>query len=149
MTNEATEPAAVNTDGGQGQGGAGPATSRTWSQRDYHHPAAAWGAAVSVGKVVARSGEFIDSAKAIQKMNHENDGFDCPGCAWPDSIKGLKIDLCENGIKHVTWEMTRKRVDREFFATHTVTEVEWWSEVALEDQGRLTEPMSYDPATDS
>ena len=149
MTNEATEPAAVNTDGGQGQGGAGPTTSRTWSQRDYHHPAAAWGAAVSVGKVVARSGEFIDSAKAIQKMNHENDGFDCPGCAWPDSIKGLKIDLCENGIKHVTWEMTRKRVDREFFATHTVTELESWTEFALEDQGRLTEPMSYDPATDS
>lgn len=38
----------------------------------------------------------------------------CPGCAWPDSLKGLHLDICENGIKHVTWEMTRERAGREF-----------------------------------
>jgi len=81
-------------------------------------------------------------------MNHENGGFDCPGCAWPDDRHGLHLDICENGIKHVTWEMTGKRVDRDFFAAHTVTELSTWSDYALEDQGRLTEPMSYDPATD-
>ena len=54
-------------------------------------------------------------------MNHEDGGFDCPGCAWPDDPKGLHLDICENGIKHVTWEMTRKRVDRDFFAAHTVS----------------------------
>ena len=82
------------------------------------------------------------------KMNHENSGFDCPGCAWPDDRHGLHLDLCENGIKHTTWEMTPKRVEREFFARHTVTELNSWTDFALEDQGRLTEPMSYDPATD-
>ncbi len=45
--------------------------------------------------------------------------------------------------------MTRKRVDRTFFASHTVTELSSWSDFALEDQGRLTEPLSYDPATDT
>jgi hypothetical protein len=35
-------------------------------------------------------------------MNHEDGGFDCPGCAWPDDLKGLRMDICENGIKHVT-----------------------------------------------
>jgi formate dehydrogenase major subunit len=39
-------------------------------------------------------------------------------------------------------------VTREFFATWTVGELEGQSDHWLEDQGRLTEPMRYDPATD-
>jgi molybdopterin-dependent oxidoreductase alpha subunit len=81
-------------------------------------------------------------------MNHENGGFDCPGCAWPDDRNGLHLDICENGIKHVTWEMTPKKVGREFFAAHTVAELSAWPDHALEKQGRLTEPMVYDEATD-
>ncbi len=92
--------------------------------------------------------EPLRGPHAILKMNHENGGFDCPGCAWPDARDGLHLDICENGIKHVTWEMTRKKVDRDFFAAHTVTELSGWTDFALEDQGRLTEPMSYDPVSD-
>lgn len=114
----------------------------------YHHPAAGWGAAESVTRFLLREGEPIAGPHAIMKMNHENGGFDCPGCAWPDDRKGLHLDICENGIKHVAWEMTHKRVGREFFAAHTVTELAQWSEFDLEDQGRLTEPMTYDPDTD-
>lgn len=114
----------------------------------YHHPAAGWGAAVSVTKFLAREREPIDGPRAIMKMNHEDGGFDCPGCAWPDDLKGLKLDICENGIKHVTWEMTHKRCGPEFFAAHTVSELASWSDFALEDQGRLTEPMVYNPDTD-
>ncbi|MBF6096009.1 FdhF/YdeP family oxidoreductase [Nocardia cyriacigeorgica] len=116
--------------------------------RPYTHPAAGWGAAKSVTRFLAREGEGIAGPHAILKMNHEDGGFDCPGCAWPDDMKGLHLDICENGIKHVAWEMTHKRVDREFFAAHTVSELSRWSEFNLENQGRLTEPMSYDPATD-
>ncbi|OXR42534.1 putative oxidoreductase [Nocardia cerradoensis] len=114
----------------------------------YDHPAAGWGAAKSVTRFLAREREGIDGPRAILKMNHENGGFDCPGCAWPDDMKGLHLDICENGIKHVAWEMTHKRVGREFFAAHTVSELSEWSEFELEDQGRLTEPMTYDPDTD-
>ncbi|WP_097327503.1 FdhF/YdeP family oxidoreductase [Paractinoplanes atraurantiacus] len=128
---------------GCGPGGAGAA-----AQRDYTHPSAGWGAARSVGQVLARSREPVTGVRAMLKMNQENGGFDCPGCAWPDDPKGLHLDLCENGIKHVTWEMTGKRTDRAFFARHTVTELSGWSDYALENQGRLTEPMRYDAATD-
>lgn len=121
---------------------------KKFSQKNYTHPAAAWGAAMSVGRVLVEQGEFVDGVKAIFKMNHENGGFDCPGCAWPDDRKGLRMDICENGIKHVTWEMTRKRVTPEFFAQHTVTELNTWSDFALENEGRLTAPMAYDQATD-
>ncbi|MFF2149202.1 FdhF/YdeP family oxidoreductase [Kitasatospora sp. NPDC058190] len=114
----------------------------------YHHPAAGWGAAKSVTRFLLREGAYVDGPRAVMRMNHENTGFDCPGCAWPDDTKGLHLDICENGIKHVTWEMTRKRVGREFFAAHSVTELSGWSDFALEDQGRLTEPMVYDPDTD-
>lgn len=114
----------------------------------YHHPAAGWGAAKSVTEFLIREREPIDGPRAIMKMNHEDGGFDCPGCAWPDDMKGLKLDICENGIKHVTWEMTHKRCGPEFFARHTVSELATWSDFALEDQGRLTEPMMYNSATD-
>lgn len=134
--------------GAAAPGGDGPADAGRWSQRDYHHPAAGWGAAKSVGEVVVRSRELLAVPRAMLKMNHENGGFDCPGCAWPDDRHGLRIDLCENGIKHVAWEMTGKRADREFFAAHSVTELEAWSDFALEAVGRLTEPLVYDPATD-
>jgi molybdopterin-dependent oxidoreductase alpha subunit len=128
--------------------GFGPNAGGSFSQKDYHHPAAGWGAAKSVSLVLLRERELIDGTRAIFNMNHENGGFDCPGCAWPDDRKGLRLDICENGIKHVTWEMTRKRVTRDFFAAHTVTELSGWTDFALEDAGRLTEPMRYDAATD-
>jgi molybdopterin-dependent oxidoreductase alpha subunit len=121
---------------------------RKFSQKDYHHPAAAWGAALSVGEVLVKQNQLVDGVRAIFEMNHERRGFDCPGCAWPDDQHGLRMDICENGIKHVTWEMTGKRVDREFFAKHSVTELMSWSEFALENEGRLTEPMVYNAQTD-
>ncbi|MER5735189.1 FdhF/YdeP family oxidoreductase [Streptomyces sp. NPDC002262] len=127
----------------------GPVPDGEPEVRPYHHPAAGWGAAKSVTRFMLREGALpVDGPRAIMKMNHERSGFDCPGCAWPDDTKGLHLDICENGIKHVTWEMTRKRVGREFFAAHSVTELAGWSDYALENEGRLTEPMVYDPDTD-
>lgn len=126
----------------------GPAPEGDPEFHPYHHPAAGWGAAKSVTRFLVREGALVDGPRAIMRMNHENTGFDCPGCAWPDDTKGLHLDICENGIKHVTWEMTRKRVGREFFAYHSVTELSGWSDYDLENQGRLTEPMVYDPESD-
>jgi hypothetical protein len=90
--------------------GFGPNAAEAFSQENYHHPAAGWGAAMSVTEVLLKQGEILDGTRVVLKMNHENGGFDCPGCAWPDDRKGLRLDICENGIKHSTWEMTRKRV---------------------------------------
>jgi anaerobic selenocysteine-containing dehydrogenase len=128
--------------------GFGPNAGGAFSQEDYHHPAAGWGAAISIAGVLLNQGKLLDGTRAVFKMNHENGGFDCPGCAWPDDRKGLRLDICENGIKHSTWEMTRKRVNRDFFAAHAVTDLMGWTDFALEDAGRLTESMRYDAASD-
>ena len=128
--------------------GRGPALDGDYSRHEYHHPAAGWGAARSVGAVLEKSGVATEGTRALFVMNHENGGFDCPGCAWPDDPTGLRLDLCENGVKHVTWELTRKLVDRTFFDAHSVTELAGWSDYDLEDAGRLSEPICYDAASD-
>ncbi len=127
--------------------GCGPATHQVPHSKPYHHPSAGWGAALSVGRVLYHQRAMRDVPGIMLKMNHDRKGFDCPGCAWPDD-QGVKLDFCENGVKHATWEMTAKRVDRAFFAAHTVSELMTWSDFALEDAGRLTEPMAYDAASD-
>ncbi|HTT59497.1 MAG TPA: FdhF/YdeP family oxidoreductase [Acidimicrobiales bacterium] len=134
---------------GLGALGRGPSHDhRPFSQQDYVHPTAGWGAARSVAHVLIRNRDPVEGTRVTFTMNHEDGGFDCPGCAWPDDPNGLHLDICENGIKHATWEMTPRRVDRNFFARHTVTDLCGWSDFDLEDQGRLTEPMVYDAASD-
>jgi molybdopterin-dependent oxidoreductase alpha subunit len=85
--------------------------------------------------------------RALLQMN-QPDGFDCPGCAWPDPKHTSSFEFCENGAKAVTWEATVKRVDPDFFARHSATELWSWSDHQLEDAGRLTTPLRYDPQTD-
>lgn len=127
--------------------GCGPATNRAPEQKGYHHPAAGWGAALNVGKILVHQRAMREAPGILFNMNKAKKGFDCPGCAWPDDPT-VRMDICENGVKHATWEMTSKQVGREFFAAHTVSELMTWSDFALEDAGRLTEPMVYDPETD-
>jgi molybdopterin-dependent oxidoreductase alpha subunit len=133
---------------GRPAAGGGPAPEGGFSRHDYDHPAAGWGAARSVSRVLEHAGEPLEGFRALFVMNHEDGGFDCPGCAWPDDPDGLRLDLCENGVKHVTWELAPARADAAFFAAHTVTELAGWSDHDLEAVGRLAEPLSYDPATD-
>src|SRR5947208_2893599 len=128
--------------------GRGPAVDGDYSRHPYHHPAAGWGAAESVAGVLARAGEPIEGFRAIFVMNHADGGFDCPGCAWADDPSGLKLDICENGIKHVTWELQPAKADRDFFAAHTGSELATWSDYDLEAVGRLAEPLLYNPETD-
>jgi molybdopterin-dependent oxidoreductase alpha subunit len=128
--------------------GRGPTPEGKYSRHKYDDPAAGWGAARSVGRVLERAGEPIHGVHAIFIMNQENGGFDCPGCAWPDDPSGLHLDICENGIKHATWELSPATTDREFFSTHTVSELNEWNDYDLEQAGRLAEPMSYNPTSD-
>ena len=96
--------------------GEGPNAGKKPSQSDYKHATGGWGATLSVASVILKKREPLSATKAVFKMNHENGGFDCPGCAWPDDRKGLRMDICENGINHSTSEMTRKACDPDFFA---------------------------------
>ena len=113
----------------------------------YNPPAGGWGALRAVARALREQSVELKGSRALLSMN-QPEGFDCPGCAWPDPRHTSSFEFCENGAKAVTWELTKRRVTLEFFAAHTVRELEQESDHWLEEQGRLTEPMRYDAATD-
>ncbi|MFF7317625.1 FdhF/YdeP family oxidoreductase [Streptomyces albogriseolus] len=72
---------------------------------------------------------------------NQKDGFDCPGCAWPEPEHRHRAEFCENGAKAVAEEATLRRVTPEFFAAHPVSGLARRSGYWLGQQGRLTHPM--------
>lgn len=54
---------------------------------------------------------------------NQKDGFDCPGCAWPEGEHRSPAEFCENGAKAVAEEATTRRITRDFFARHSVAEL--------------------------
>ena len=97
----------------------------------YDGPAGGWGALRATAKAVREQMEVTEVPKALLQTNKPN-GFDCPGCAWPDKEHTSTFQFCENGAKAGTWEATKKRVTPEFFASHTVTSLLSWSDYLLE-----------------
>jgi len=115
--------------------------------RPYRGAAGGWGALRATAVALRRQEALVDDGVALLKSN-QPDGFDCPGCAWPDPKHTSAFEYCENGAKAVSWEATKKRTPPEFFAEHTVSELLAWSDHDLEDHGRITHPMAYDAASD-
>lgn len=78
----------------------------------------------------------------LAKLN-QTDGFDCPGCAWPDpdEKRAFLAEYCENGAKAVAEEATKNRVSPMFFATHSVQELSKLSDYEIGKKGRITHPM--------
>ena len=113
----------------------------------YESPAGGWGAAAATAKVLIEQSVVTKGSRALLEMNQPG-GFKCPSCAFPDPTHRKKLEFCENGVKALAHEATRRRLTREFFADHSVTELAAESDYWLEMQGRLTEPMRYDAATD-
>ncbi len=113
----------------------------------YKGPAGGWGALNSVKNALLRQDIPLKGAKTLLSAN-QPDGFDCPGCAWPDRDHASTFEFCENGVKAVASEATARRAGPELFERHTVAELFEQSDFWLEDQGRLTHPMVYDAASD-
>lgn len=115
--------------------------------RIYDSPAGGWGALRATARAIR---EQMDAGEATSTLLRTNkpEGFDCPGCAWPDKKHTSTFQFCENGAKAVTWEATTKRVPPTFFAKNTVTSLLSWTDYQLEDQGRLTHPMVYNAEKD-
>ncbi|MET0517376.1 MAG: FdhF/YdeP family oxidoreductase [Burkholderiaceae bacterium] len=113
----------------------------------YHHAAAGWGAVKQVALSFVR--ERVAPSRTLTLFaQNQPEGFDCPGCAWPDKEHATTFEFCENGVKAVAAEATGKRVTADFFARHTVSELLQQSDYELEQHGRLTAPMAYDPLAD-
>ncbi|MFD5753104.1 FdhF/YdeP family oxidoreductase [Streptomyces sp. NPDC127033] len=83
------------------------------------------------------------TAQTLLKVNQKN-GFDCPGCAWPEGDHRHTAEFCENGAKAVAEEATLRRVTPEFFAAHSVADLATRSGYWLGQQGRITRPMLLD-----
>lgn len=117
------------------------------SIKPYAKPAGGWDSLKRSWQALRDEGIVTRGAKALLRTN-QNEGFDCPGCAWPDRNPNSTFEFCENGVKAVAAEATAKRVTNEFFASHTVSELARQDDLWLEAQGRLTEPMRYDKPSD-
>jgi molybdopterin-dependent oxidoreductase alpha subunit len=80
--------------------------------------------------------------KALAKLNQKN-GFDCPGCAWPDpddERSGI-AEYCENGAKAIAEEATTKKLTPDFFAEHSVAELSMLDDFHIGKKGRVAQPM--------
>lgn len=113
----------------------------------YRGPAGGWGSVRSLATHSVREGNTVSVGLTMLRQN-KPDGFACASCAWAKPADRHPFEFCENGAKATIWELTPKRVTPAFFNRHTVSELLGWSDHALEEAGRLTEPLRYDPATD-
>ena len=77
-------------------------------------------------------------------MVNQKNGFDCPGCAWPDPEHRTSFEFCENGAKAVADEATKGKVGKSFFSKYSIQELSSKSDFWLNNQGRLIEPMYLD-----
>jgi molybdopterin-dependent oxidoreductase alpha subunit len=97
----------------------------------------------STGQQVWQQMHLGQGLQALFKLNQVN-GCDCPSCAWPDpdpEDRSKIAEYCENGVKAITWEATRKTIGPAFFREHSIDELLEKSNHWLENQGRLTTPM--------
>src|SRR5882757_1802935 len=86
----------------------------------YESPAGGWGALQATAKALREQSVILKGGKALLSMN-QPDGFDCPGCAWPDPKHTSSFEFCENGAKAVAFELTSRRVSRYFVAAPTMS----------------------------
>ncbi|MGZ5183228.1 MAG: FdhF/YdeP family oxidoreductase, partial [Ramlibacter sp.] len=117
------------------------------SSHEPKTPAGGWGSLKEVGAILFEERVPPQRAALLLKQN-KPDGFACVSCAWPKPAHPHPAEFCESGAKATAWEITSKRIDAEFFARHTVRELERWHDHDLEDAGRLTVPLRYDAASD-
>jgi molybdopterin-dependent oxidoreductase alpha subunit len=110
-------------------------------------PAGGWGSAKTTASALLHEHDLLKGSRVVLHQNKPR-GYACVSCSWAKPAHPHSIEACENGIKATGWEITPKRTPPEFFAQHTVTELLSWSDLDLEDQGRLTDPLRWDAATD-
>lgn len=91
---------------------------------------------------IKKEAGLVKGIVLLKNLNQKN-GFDCPGCAWPDpdAKRAFLAEYCENGAKAVAEEATKNKVSPIFFASHSVEELSVMSDYELGKSGRITHPM--------
>ena len=102
-------------------------------------------AVMSAFKNVSAKVGHMKGTQLLTQLN-QIEGFDCPGCAWPDPLLTRStFEFCENGAKAVADEATLKRATAAFFDKHSIEDLKQKSDRWLNDQGRLVEPLYLAP----
>jgi molybdopterin-dependent oxidoreductase alpha subunit len=125
----------------------GPVMRQKAKVENHTAPAGGWGSLNAVAHILTQEEVAVLGSEILLKQNKPG-GFMCVSCSWAKPAKPHPFEFCENGAKATAWEITGKTVNPAFFAEHTLTELRNWSDHQLEEQGRLTTPMRYDPASD-
>ncbi len=98
-------------------------------------------AIVSAARHIFSEAGVVEGTRTLLQVN-QFDGYDCPGCAWPDPDEGRSVvEFCENGAKAVAEEATLARCDEAFFAAHSVHEMRAWTDYEIGKSGRITRPF--------
>src|SRR5207302_1289237 len=109
--------------------------------READRKAAGMHALVESLKFTARETGFTRGLTDWLKVN-KKDGFDCQSCAWPSPDEDRHLfEFCENGVKALTSEATKKHIGPEFFREHSIADLQKQTDHWLELQGRLVHPM--------
>lgn len=115
----------------------------------YDKPAGGWDAAWAVVEILFREGVSLGALRDLLFRHNKPNGYACASCAWAKPAKPHPVEFCESGAKATAWELTSKRVGLEFFATHSLAQLEAWADHDLEEAGRLTYPMRWDRASNT
>jgi len=113
----------------------------------YAGASGGWGSLRGMARI---AGMELPTPAVLDTLRRQNKvgGFMCVSCAWGKPAHPHAAEFCENGAKATLWELTTRRCTPEFFAEHTVSELKSWKDHDLEQQGRLTHPMRYEPTSD-
>ncbi len=101
-------------------------------------------AVISSAKHSLKKMGLTNTIKTLRMVN-QKEGFDCPGCAWPDPEHRSSFEFCENGAKAVADEAMKANVNADFFAKYSVKELSKKSDYWLNSQGRINQPMYIGP----
>ena len=107
---------------------------------DVPRVAGGLGALWATSKHLKDNDAVVRGSRALLSMNQQ-EGFDCPGCAWPEPTKRDTFEFCENGAKAIAEEATSIRLTPEVFATLSIDELRLLSDHELGHLGRVTHPM--------
>ena len=99
-------------------------------------------AVISSAKHVFSEMNVARGLKALAGLN-QKDGYDCPGCAWPDpdDERSSIAEYCENGAKAIAEEATTKKLTAKFFAANSVKDLALLNDYEIGKKGRVAEPM--------
>ena len=84
----------------------------------------------------------VRAFRALNSLN-QKDGYDCPGCAWPDpdDERSRLGEYCENGVKAIAEEATTKKLTADFFQNNSLSELSDLNDYEIGKKGRIAQPV--------